>query len=135
VSEGRFQALGRTKKATKPHYYGVVSLKARGARPYQARIAPKQGQSFYGGMWSTARDAALAVDRMILHLELERPLNLPRSSKKLGPLSPDELRAMALSVSAHRKAPKLDHAMRVIAGEGSGGSAGLLGQIVPRSVA
>ena len=52
------------------------------------------GKSFGLGSWSTERDAAIAYDRAVLHFGLDRPLNLPRTSKKLGAASPEQLKQL-----------------------------------------
>ncbi|HEV8247266.1 MAG TPA: hypothetical protein VGP93_15920 [Polyangiaceae bacterium] len=43
------------------------------------------------GRYDTERAAAIAHDRTVLYLGLERTLNLPRESRRLGPLSPEEI--------------------------------------------
>jgi hypothetical protein len=55
-----------------------------------------QGRLYRAGSWPTAREAAIARDRALLHFDptAER-LNLPRESRALGPASPHELQRAA----------------------------------------
>jgi len=62
---------------------------------YLGRV-PAGGKNHSTGTWSDERDAAIALDRAILHFELDEPLNFPAESRRLGPLSPDDLRREAL---------------------------------------
>lgn len=53
------------------------------------------------GSWLTAREAAIAVDRAVLHFQLDRLLNFPSVSRRRGPASVQELRRDArLSVKS-----------------------------------
>jgi hypothetical protein len=79
---GRFPGVCRT---VRPN--GVVCFQA---------FLTVQGQRHSLGRWRTDQQAALAVDRAALHFGLdERPLNLPRQSRRAGAASPEELRAFA----------------------------------------
>lgn len=60
------------------------------------------GRQVYGGYWSTAREAAVARDRLLLYFGRD-DLCLPSVSRKLGPASPDELKQLA---RRRRKATK-----------------------------
>jgi hypothetical protein len=54
------------------------------------------------GRWPTIRAAGVARDRAALHLRLDLPLRFPRSSLRLGPASPAELRKQATVLSRAR---------------------------------
>lgn len=64
-------------------------------RRYSGTV-PARGRRHNIGSWVHERDAAVAVDRAILHFGLVEPLNFPEESKRLGPLAPEELRREAL---------------------------------------
>lgn len=63
------------------------------------RYMAKPSASLYAGSWVQAEDAALAVDRVLLHLGSDRALNLPSRSRKLGPASPAEMKDAARRAS------------------------------------
>lgn len=67
---------------------------------FSARVQVER-RTIHGGRWKTAREAALARDRMVLHFGLDYPLNFPEQARALGPASPEELSRQA--VEAHRK--------------------------------
>jgi hypothetical protein len=79
----------------------------RGASPYRGVTVSRihgivakvfiDGASVSLGRWATEREAAIARDRGVLHYGLELPLNLPETSRSLGPASPIELRRLARS--------------------------------------
>lgn len=74
-----------------------------GARRYSAQLF-LPGRKFSSlGTWSTQREADIARDRAILYLGLDRPLRLPRASKRLGPASPVELRGRARMIRKARE--------------------------------
>lgn len=76
---------------TPGHYLGVVS--APGGR-FTAYVL--HGRSnVHAGTWPTAEQAALARDRLVLHLGLEKPLNFPDLARDRGPASAHELRREA----------------------------------------
>jgi hypothetical protein len=56
----------------------------------------------YLGRWPTVRAASVARDRAVLHYRLSLPLRLPRSSLRLGPASPAELRKQATALARSR---------------------------------
>lgn len=49
------------------------------------------GETHHLGRWSEERDAAIAYDRAVLHFGLDRPLNLPEASERLGAMAPRAL--------------------------------------------
>jgi hypothetical protein len=53
------------------------------------------GKRVYVGTWRSETDAALARDRVVLHLRLDRRLNFPTKARKHGPASQKELVAEA----------------------------------------
>jgi hypothetical protein len=55
----------------------------------------------YAGSWPDEEGAAIARDRVVLYFELDRPLNRPSASRRLGPASPEQLRAQV-----RRRPPK-----------------------------
>jgi hypothetical protein len=59
-----------------------------------ARIRLPTGKVLFLGAWATEREAAVVIDRVSLHLRLDRRLHFPRISRELGPLSPEEARAL-----------------------------------------
>jgi hypothetical protein len=69
---------------------------------YNALVRHK-GREVYGGGWPTAELAAIARDRMVLHFALDRPLNLPARSRRLGPASPETLRREARQLTKRRR--------------------------------
>jgi hypothetical protein len=73
---------------------------------YRGVARVKQGDSFTGqlivdgklhylGNWPKERQAAIAYDRAVLHFGLDHALNLPATSRPLGPLSPRLLQNQA----------------------------------------
>jgi hypothetical protein len=75
-----------------PVYTGVYREKGR----FKATL-PIDGRTLTLGRWETEEEAAVARDRAILHFNVERPLCVPRKSKKLGPASPADLRRLAVA--------------------------------------
>ena len=69
-----------------------------------AATVKHRGRDHWGGLWPTARAAAIARDRLVLHLGLVAPLNLPRTSAKLGQASPEELRREARALQRMKDA-------------------------------
>lgn len=78
---------------TERKYVGV-SFEPR-TRRYAATLY-RDGRSHVLGRWPTARQGAIARDRAILHFGDDRPLQVPRASRRLGAASPDELRHEAV---------------------------------------
>src|SRR5688500_4160927 len=74
--------------------YVGVSFERRTQR-YAAKLST-QRRAYFVGRWSSARAAAIARDRAILFLRLDRPLQVPSASTKLGSASPEELRAASV---------------------------------------
>jgi hypothetical protein len=72
--------------------YCGVSLSAEGK--YKARVTVA-GKAIHLGVWRRERDAAVARDRGVLFFELGQRLNLPKTTSKLGPQSPEQLRWVA----------------------------------------
>jgi hypothetical protein len=68
------------------HYQGVVAR--RGA--FEA-VFEVGGKRHRGGQWATAKEAAIARDRLVLGLNLDVPLHFPRQSRARGPASAAEL--------------------------------------------
>jgi hypothetical protein len=44
------------------------------------------------GKWPTRKEALIARDRALLHFGVDKPLAFPRESRRLGPISPEDLR-------------------------------------------
>lgn len=80
----------------RPHsgaYRGVYQKKNGRFRAVATTVP---GQGLQVGTWSTAREAAIAVDRVTLYFGREDlPLNLPKLSRALGASSPEALRLEA----------------------------------------
>lgn len=94
VSEAKPAPLRRSHYGGKPlssQYRGVQSYK-NGL--YTANVYV-EGRRLYLGHWPSEREAAIARDQAILHLERSDPLNFPEEATKLGPASPIELRLAA----------------------------------------
>ena len=84
---------GRDKPATRTsRFWGVTLFRKHGR--YQAFVKVN-GKRIHLGMWLDERAAAIARDRGVLHFDLDRKLNLPRTSKRLGPAAPGLLRQQA----------------------------------------
>jgi hypothetical protein len=83
--------------SAKQRYVGVHRDRQTGR--VQARVQ-HGGKTYYAGRWRTEREAALARDRLVLHLGLDWALNLPREARGLGPASAAELARQA--VQHHR---------------------------------
>lgn len=62
-----------------------------------------EGRNVFLGRWDTARKAAIARDRAVLHFGAEEALQVPAASRRLGPASPDELKRQAALQLARRK--------------------------------
>jgi hypothetical protein len=96
VSPEKFRAeLERARKEERASKYrGVYYQPAKSphGRPWGAKI-----RTFVElGWWATEREAAIAFDRAALHYYGERAvLNLPRTSRPLGPASPNEIQRLA----------------------------------------
>ncbi len=73
------------------------------ARNNLGRFMAKPPNALYAGTWDTMEEAALARDRVVLHLGLERDLNFPTKSRKLGPASPAEMVRAARETTARTK--------------------------------
>lgn len=69
-------------------YVGVSKHRAQGR--YTAVL-----EGITLGSWSTAKAAAIARDRAILHLGYQAELQLPKEAKRRGPASPEDLRREA----------------------------------------
>jgi hypothetical protein len=83
---------GRTAPGRRESRYRGVILSVEGK--YKARVTVS-GKAIHLGVWRCERDAAIARDRGVLFFGLERPLNLPRASSRLGPESAERLRWQA----------------------------------------
>ena len=70
-------------------YHGV-EVRA-GKALASVRFGRGAGKLIRFGTWPTERDAAIAFDRGVLFLGLDRPLNLPRVSRRRGPLAAADL--------------------------------------------
>lgn len=68
---------------------GLAGVRPRGGR--FLALAKIGGRQVYGGSWPTAREAAVARDRLVLHHGLDVELNHPQLSRRLGPASADDL--------------------------------------------
>jgi hypothetical protein len=67
---------------------------------FRAIATTVPGQGLQVGTWSTAREAAIAVDRVTLYFGREDlPLNFPKLSRELGASSPEALRLEARAAS------------------------------------
>jgi hypothetical protein len=75
-----------------PRRYAGVSAKHN---QFAAFVTDTRRRQVSGGLWPSAKKAAIARDRLILYLGLDQPLNLPRTSVKRGAASPDQLRREA----------------------------------------
>lgn len=89
-------ALKRKRKATRPKSVDVPKAHRRssaksgffgvgGTQQGRFLATPLKGVS--AGTWTKVEDAAIARDRVILFLGLERPLNFPEKARALGPAS------------------------------------------------
>lgn len=83
-------------KSKSPPKYVGVAYEPRTKR-YAATLYA-QRHSHFLGRYDSAREGAVARDRAILHFASELPLQVARSSRKLGPASPDQLRDEATRV-------------------------------------
>lgn len=68
----------------------MTRLKQRYERPINV-----DGKNVFLGRWPTERAAHEARDQAILHFKLSNGLAFPEKARKLGPASPEELRARA----------------------------------------
>lgn len=71
-----------------PAHAGVF---AESAERFAAYVAVER-RKMHAGTWPTAKLAAIARDRLVLHLGLDRALNFPARARALGSASPRELR-------------------------------------------
>ena len=94
----RARAEGEAKTAAPGCGYFGVRVDRRAGR-FQAGVHAG-GKSYNAGRWSTEHEAALARDRLVLHLGLDRPLNFPERARALGAASAAEL--MRQAVAEHR---------------------------------
>jgi hypothetical protein len=79
-------------RPVQPRYLGVT------AQPRVAKfnaLVRHMNKTVYGGGWPTAKAAAIARDRLVLHLGVHKPLNFPKTSRRLGAASPEQLRRQA----------------------------------------
>lgn len=53
------------------------------------------GEMHHLGRWPDEREAAIAYDRAVLYFRLEKPLNLPKTSERLGMMAPQSLQNQA----------------------------------------
>ena len=83
------------KNKSPPKYVGVA-YEPRTKR-YAATLY-SQHRSHFLGRYDSAREGAIARDRAILHFGSNLPLQVARSSRKLGPASPEQLRDEAARV-------------------------------------
>lgn len=108
-AEARRLALARSERHRKGQHVSW-KIKPRGDTGYWG-VAPRADGRFRGylyisaspasvGLWPTAKAAAIARDRAVLHLGLGWPLNEPRASQAAGPLAPLALRSLAPRVRA-----------------------------------
>lgn len=75
-------------------YHGVHVV---AAGKFAATVHPEGGpKNLRAGTWTSAKAAALARDRAVLHFGLDVPLNFPSQASKLGPASPWALRQLTL---------------------------------------
>jgi hypothetical protein len=79
-------------------YAGVVHLDDR----FRGQVRLATGKILTVGYWLTAREAAIARDRAVLHFQLDSPLNLPNASRRRGPASVLELRREARLAAKRR---------------------------------
>jgi hypothetical protein len=80
----------RVKRKRSSRYQGVTPTRHG---TFEVRLSLRSRHVFVG-TWPTERSAAIALDRLVLHFGLGQPLNFPRRSRELGPLSLDEARAL-----------------------------------------
>jgi len=103
-ADARRVALARSEEQRKTQQVSW-KIKPRGDTGYWG-VAPLPDGRFRGslyvdnvltsvGRWPTARAAAIARDRAVLHLGLGWPLNEPRAAREAGPLAPLALRTLA----------------------------------------
>lgn len=82
-------------------YHGVL-VAATGK--FAATVHPEGGpKNVRAGTWNSAKAAALARDRAVLHFGLDVPLNFPSQASKLGPASPWALRQLTLRAAKGSK--------------------------------
>lgn len=72
-------------------YAGVTPSK-KGT--FEARVFRPGASTLFVGTWPTEHEAAIVQDRVLLHFEERHRLNFPKCSPALGPLSPEEARAL-----------------------------------------
>ncbi|NUP05391.1 MAG: hypothetical protein HOW73_04950 [Polyangiaceae bacterium] len=79
----------------------------RAARTWNARLYIER-VPYLLGSWPTAKEAAIARDRAILHFGLDHALAFPRDAKRLGPATPEALakagRALCRAVNKRKNA-------------------------------
>lgn len=77
------RAVGKPSK----HYTGIEVMNGR----FQARVKHR-GRRWHAGTWTTAREAAIARDRVLLHLVGPiAQLQVPEISRQLGPAAPEQM--------------------------------------------
>jgi hypothetical protein len=82
-------------------YLGVYPHDDHGKTRWSAQICI-DGRVRSAGAWATERAAALAYDRVSLHLK-GRAVNLPKLAARLGPASVEQVRAAAAKVNKDKK--------------------------------
>lgn len=94
--KGRVDESSSKSRRSGSGYRGVCLTAGR----YRGRLLC-DGVTLDVGRWPTARDAAVALDRAILCLGYDIPLQVARTSKRLGPRHPRLLRADARDANRH----------------------------------
>ncbi len=74
---------------------------------YKAKVHAG-GRTVDLGRWATPQEAAVAIDRAVLHFGLDQPLIYPKKSKALGSASPEELRRNAIAARKSNRATPVD---------------------------
>ncbi|MBS2016456.1 MAG: hypothetical protein JST00_26460 [Deltaproteobacteria bacterium] len=69
---------------------GYAGVQAAGGKQ-QRRKFSAEVDGIYAGVWHTAKEAAVARDRLVLHLGADYPLHFPARSRKLGAASAADL--------------------------------------------
>lgn len=75
--------------------YRYVEPRKRGDEIAYVANPYSDGKCHYAGFWTDAREAAIAVDRAALFFGTSFELNEPEESRRRGPASPEELKALA----------------------------------------
>src|SRR5512146_879025 len=90
--------MAKTRRENRPRMKRKQSSRYQGVTPtkhgtFEVRLLLPDRRVFVG-TWPTERSAAIVLDRLVLHLGLGFPLSFPTRSRKLGPLSLEEARAL-----------------------------------------